>query len=58
MPHNVLFFPKSHFLLYCLLDDISLRIPWEVPVQEKAAGAETAQAFLRLIISPKYEAPD
>src|SRR5713226_8331215 len=31
---------------------------FEVPVQEKAAGAETAQAFLRLISSPKYEAPD
>ena|ERR1700676_2236223 len=30
MPHNDLFFPKSHFLLHCLLDDISLRIPWVV----------------------------
>ena len=33
MPHNDLFFPKSHFLLHCLLDDISLRIPWAVPFQ-------------------------
>lgn len=31
---------------------------FEVPVQEKAAGAETAQPSLRLISSPKYEAPD
>ncbi len=31
---------------------------FEVPVQEKAAGAETAQASLRLIPSPKNEAQD
>jgi len=31
---------------------------FEVPVQEKAAGAETAHPSLRLIISPKSEAPD
>ena len=31
---------------------------FEVPVQEKAAGAETAQPSLRIVSSSKYEAPD
>src|SRR6266699_5948048 len=35
MSHHGLFFPKSHFLLHCLLNAISLRIPWEWGIQGK-----------------------
>jgi len=31
---------------------------FEVPVQEKAAGAETASPFLRLVVSPQSEDED
>ena len=48
MPHTDLFFPKSHFLLHCLLDAISLRIPWDWTFQR--TGRPKAREGARFLL--------